>query len=77
MRELVRVRSRGNGDALLRSAWVLSVPEKRISRRAKKVDEGSVEREREREWKGPLSMYEAINLARQIASSLVRSQANC
>lgn len=39
-----------------------------------KSEEGG---EREREWKGPLSMYEAINLARQIASSLVRSQANC
>lgn len=32
---------------------------------------------REEEEEGPLPMYEAINLARQIASSLVRSQANC
>lgn len=53
-------------------AQVLFVPEKTDLQKSKGGRRIGGERR-----DGPLSMYEAINLARQIASSLVRSQANC
>lgn len=69
MRELML--SRENGDALLRT---VGSP----YRRNESPEEPRWTKGRKRERRdGPLSMYEAINLARQIASSLVRSQANC
>ena len=70
----VETATHGNGDRPGR--WSGSLSRLCTPRMGRTSREGKSRRVHER-TESPLGMYEAINLTRQIASSLVRSQANC